>query len=321
MTWDKKLNNRHDLLAGAAVRYTYYDDNTPATRMGDDSTGINQADQFYLPGVFVQDEITLSKQTRLLLGARYDYHSRHGNIFTPRINLKMVAQPQQHPAFERGQRGFRVVNLFTRSRGRHGSPAGSDPENLRPERSWNANLNYQKLINIGNTLLSLDGTAFYTYFTNKIVADYQTNANQIIYENLAGHAVSRGFTFNADAVFTFPLKVNAGFTLMDVYQAEQDPAGEWQKNRQLLTENFSGAFALSYTFEKQRITVDYTGNVYGPMLLPVLGELDNRAPVSRTYSLQNIQLTKIFSNGIEVYGGVKNLLNFYPAGQFHCPSV
>jgi outer membrane receptor for ferrienterochelin and colicins len=312
LTWDKKLNKRHDLLAGTALRYTYYDDNTPATRVGDDSTGTNQPDQFYLPGVFVQDEITLGKQTRLLLGARYDYHSRHGNIFTPRINLKW--SPNHNNTLRlSGGNGFRVVNLFTED---HAAATGARQvvirENLRPERSWNANLNYQKLINIGNTLLSLDGTAFYTYFTNKIVADYQTNANQIIYENLAGHAVSRGFTFNADAVFTFPLKVNAGFTLMDVYQAAQDPAGEWQKNRQLLTEKFSGAFAVSYTFEKLRLTVDYTGNVYGPMLLPVLGELDNRAPVSPTYSLQNIQLTKSFSNGIEVYGGVKNLLNFTP---------
>ncbi|MEJ7675555.1 MAG: hypothetical protein WKF59_23330 [Chitinophagaceae bacterium] len=34
LTWDKTLKN-HDLLAGAALRYTFYDDNTPATANAD----------------------------------------------------------------------------------------------------------------------------------------------------------------------------------------------------------------------------------------------------------------------------------------------
>ena len=47
------------------------------------------------------------------------------------------------------------------------------------------------------------------------------------------------------------------------------------------------------------------------MKLPVL-ENDFRKEFSDTYSLQNIQITKKFGNGLEVYGGVKNLLNFTP---------
>jgi outer membrane receptor for ferrienterochelin and colicins len=46
LIWDKNISD-HDLLFGIASRYTYYDDNTPATA---------QADQVFLPGVFVQDE-------------------------------------------------------------------------------------------------------------------------------------------------------------------------------------------------------------------------------------------------------------------------
>jgi outer membrane receptor for ferrienterochelin and colicins len=47
------------------------------------------------------------------------------------------------------------------------------------------------------------------------------------------------------------------------------------------------------------------------MLLPLLGELDNRSPQSPLFSIQNIVLTykiKFF----EIYGGLKNLLNFTP---------
>jgi outer membrane receptor for ferrienterochelin and colicins len=47
------------------------------------------------------------------------------------------------------------------------------------------------------------------------------------------------------------------------------------------------------------------------MKLPVV-ENDFRPEYSSTYSLQNIQVTKKFKNGMELYGGVKNLLNFRP---------
>lgn len=82
LTWDKKVG-RNDLLAGLALRYTFYDDNTPATTTADTPNPQNNPDKIWLPGVFVQDEITLAEKHKVLLGFRYDYNSVHGNIFTP----------------------------------------------------------------------------------------------------------------------------------------------------------------------------------------------------------------------------------------------
>lgn len=59
LTWDKSFS-KHDLLAGVAFRYTFYDDNTPVTADGE-NLNINKPSNIYLPGIFVQDEITLSK--------------------------------------------------------------------------------------------------------------------------------------------------------------------------------------------------------------------------------------------------------------------
>ena len=58
--------------------------------------------------------------------------------------------------------------------------------------------------------------------------------------------------------------------------------------------------------------IEYTGNIYGPMKLPLLSETDPRQAYSETWSIQNIQIRKSFSNGLEIYGGVKNLLNWTP---------
>ena len=57
--------------------------------------------------------------------------------------------------------------------------------------------------------------------------------------------------------------------------------------------------------------IDYSGNLYGPMKLPLV-ENDFRPEYSDWYSIQNIQITKTFKRGWEVYGGIKNLLNFTP---------
>jgi outer membrane receptor for ferrienterochelin and colicins len=53
------------------------------------------------------------------------------------------------------------------------------------------------------------------------------------------------------------------------------------------------------------------GRVNGPMYLPVVPN-DYRPENSPWYTIMNFQISKQFMNGLEMYGGVKNLLNFVP---------
>jgi outer membrane receptor for ferrienterochelin and colicins len=298
LTWNKQLG-KHDVLSGLAYRYTYYDDNTPATQ---------NASVTYLPGVFVQDEWTFNTKNKLLTGARYDYNSLHGNIVTPRISYKWNSTEGDKIFRIGGGSGYRVANVFTED---HAALTGARQVvfegELSPETSWNVNTNFIKRFNLNDKgVLSLDGSAWYTYFTNRILPDYETDVNKIIYSNLEGSAVSQGVSLNADASWYNGLKLMAGFTIMDVSITEEDV-----RKRQILTERASGVWTLSYTFVKSGITLDYTGNVYGPMRLPLLGELDDRAEYSPWFSIQNIQVSKAIKKW-EVFGGVKNLLNFTP---------
>lgn len=307
LTWNRPFGNKHDVLMGLAYRYTYYDDNTPATAEAD-GTG-NEPSVIHLPGLFVQDEIKFNEQHKLLLGARYDYNSVHGNIFTPRLNYKWTSIDKNSVVRLSVGNGYRVANVFTED---HAALTGArevefDGE-LDPETSWNANINVVQQIYTGeNAFIGLDASIFYTHFSNRIVPDYETDPNKIIYSNLDGNAVSKGVSVNLDMAWTSGLKVLAGVTAMDV---SLDENGE--RKRQLLTEQFTGVWSVGYTFRGIGLTVDYNGNLYGPMRLPLLGELDDRAEYSPWWSLQNIQLTKAFGKKWEVYGGVKNLLNFTP---------
>ena len=172
----------------------------------------------------------------------------------------------------------------------------------------NPNLNYLKKIYTQNgNFIGIETTAWYTRFSNSIIPDYDTNPNQIIYKNLEGHAVTKGISSNIDFVFNNGLKMILGATYMDVSKTENNTT-----TQQILTEKFSGTWAISYRINKLFLDLDYTGNLYGPMRLPLLGDLDPRKEYSPTWSIQNIQFTFNKFKNIEIYAGVKNLLNWTP---------
>ncbi|MEH6513448.1 MAG: TonB-dependent receptor [Maribacter arcticus] len=303
LTWDKSLG-KHSILAGSALRYNYYDDSTPATS---DING-NKPDEVIIPSIFLQDEIAFNKKHSLLLGARYDYDDRHGSIFTPRGAYRFKFTDTDILRLNAGT-GFRVVNLFTEE---HAALTGSREviitEELKPERSFNVNLNYLKKIYEDNgTFITLDASLFYTHFQNIIIPDYDTNPNQIIYDNLDGKSVSKGISANIDIAFPSSFKIMFGSTIQDVSNTENGIT-----KRQILTESYSANWGLSYTIRPWNLTFDYTGNLYGPMRLPTLGDSDPRRDFSPTWSIQNIQFTYNGMKNFEMYAGVKNLLNWTP---------
>ncbi|WP_232826426.1 TonB-dependent receptor [Lewinella sp. IMCC34183] len=294
----------HDLLLGAAYRYTWYDDNTPATA----GEVTNAPSRTSLPGLFAQDEWTLSRRSTLLTGLRLDHNNRHGMILTPRLNYKYSGRDGGHTLRLSVGNGYRVANVFTED---HAALTGAREtvfaEALRPETSWNGNVNYvRRIFDWGPGIISFDGSLWYTRFGNRILPDYETNPNQIIYANLDGHAVSRGGSLAIDLSLNSGATANLGLTVQDVYTVSGG-----RRRRQLLTETASAVWRISQPLPRGW-SVDYTGNLYGPMLLPRLGELDQRPGRSPWFSLQNLQVTKQWDSGPEVYLGVKNLLNFTP---------
>lgn len=307
LTWNKALG-KHDVTSGLAYRFTYYDDNTPATASPGDLSS-NQPSIAHLPGLFVQDEIALDEQNKLLLGLRYDYNSLHGNILTPRINYKWSSKDKSNVLRASIGNGYRVANIFTED---HAALTGAREvvfmEELKPETSWNGNLNFVKKIYWGRTFIGLDATAFYTYFGNKIIADYDTDPNKIVYGNLEGHAISKGVSLNIDMLLGNGLKLMAGGTLMDVFSEENG-----ERSRQLFTERAMAVWNIGYALPWGNLSIDYTGNLYGPMRLPLLSPTDPRREYSPWWSIQNIQVTKKFrKHGFEIYAGVKNLLDWTP---------
>jgi outer membrane receptor for ferrienterochelin and colicins len=296
--WDKDVKN-HSLLFGSAIRYQYYDDNTPATTSSDSSK---------IYSLFAQDEIKTSEKTSVLLGSRYDYNSAHGSIFTPRIALKWKPSNNDILRLNFGT-GFRIVNIFTED---HQALSGSRDviltDNLEPETSYNLNLNYLKKIQLQDSgVVTMEFSSWYTHFTNKIFADYDVYPNQIIYDNLNGYSRILGFSGNIDWISPFGLKVTLGASFYDAMTKQDN-----RKFTPLFTENYSLNWNINYEIPSLYLSLDYTGNVTGKMRLPLLGELDPRREYSLPYSIQNIQLTYKKIHDLEIFAGIKNLLNWTP---------
>ena len=297
--FSKKVKN-HDVLLGATYRHTIYDDNTPATV---------ERDKTALPGLFAQDQWTLSESKTLLSGIRYDKNSIYGDIWTPRLNFKWASKDESSILRLGFGTGYRVVNVFTED---HAALTGAREvvftEAILPEKSWNTTINWnKKLYTKYGAILDLDFSVFKTAFSNRILPDYETNPNQIIYGNLDGKAITQGATVTINGMFANGLKINMGATFIDSKIINNN-----QTEYPFLTEKFSGNYQLNYTLYNPKITIDISGTVIGPMKLPLLGELDTRAPYSPIINIVNLQATYAIKT-IEVYAGIKNILDFKPA--------
>ncbi len=301
MIWNKTLQ-KNDLLIGLAYRYTYYDDDTSAVYN-------NNAGVTHLPGVFVQNETKIDAYNTLLLGLRYDHNSIHGNILTPRINYKINNLDKSAIFRLSAGTGYRVAQVFTED---HAALTGAREvvfvDELAPEKSWNVNLNYVKKFYLKQgAIFDIDFSLFHTVFSNKIIPDYDTNPNKIIYDNLDGSSISTGVSLNANLVNQNGVRINLGATYLDTY-AEAGGI----KTRPYLTERFQGVWKIEKKWYTSYLTFDLTGATTGPLKLPTLGALDPRPIFSETFNIVNIQLTKNWGGTFETFGGVKNILNFTP---------
>lgn len=294
--WNKTWHKNQSAF-GIAFRNYLYDDNTPATEKIENSK---------LWSIFGQNSYDFAENWQFFAGFRAENHSIHGNLFTPRIALKKEFAKGDVLRLNAGT-GHRVVSLFTED---HAALTGARQlvitENLKPERSWNANLSYVKnWVFKDQTYMQLDASAWFTHFSNKIAPDYDTDVQKIIYSNLDGYAQSKGISANVDITLPNGIKFLVGGTMQQV-QITENQKTEYLK----FAERFSGNWAVTVPIEKWNTTIDYTGTITGPMDLPTLGENDPRRSVSPTFALHNIQATYKGIKRFDIYAGIRNLTNW-----------
>jgi len=186
-----KKYNKHDFLYGLSIKNNLYDDNTIATEKVVDGDIRNNASNQFIPGLLVQDQFKPSDKISLVGGLRLDHFKDHGLIFAPSFHIKY--NPGQWLAFRLNVgTGFRLVNLFTED---HAFVTGQREvkivEELKPEKSKSLILNTNYIYTGFNGSGNFDIDLFYTYFSNKIIPNYDIQ-KYIIYQNSEGYSYSKG---------------------------------------------------------------------------------------------------------------------------------
>lgn len=290
------------LLAGGTLRYETYDDNTPATP---------ETDTRFVPGVFGQGEWSLGDVT-LLGGMRVDHQDALGFVTAPRLSARY--SPSARTTLRAsGGTGFRVVNVFTED---HAALTGAREvvfaEDLDPERSRSLTASLEHILPLGTDLLTVTLDGFYTRFSNKIIPDYDQDPNLIVYENLEGFSVTRGFAVGLDQSLTvLPLTYSLGFTLADVF-TEEDGARE----AVTYAPGYTGTFGATYQVRALGVEVDYAVTLVGPKRMPAFyTETFGRDRESPAYATHDVKLVKAFGDanthgaGFDVYLSAENVFD------------
>lgn len=314
LIWNQ-YKGKHDITVGLTSRYQYYDDNTVATQLSD---AINRPDQQFIPGLFAQDEWNINHHFSILSGMRLDHYTAHGLIASPRLSVKY--KPQSWTTFRlNGGTGFRIVNLFTED---HAFVTGQREvvilESLQPERSYNGAFNANHIFSTSNSSGSIDVDAYYTYFTNKIIPDYET-AGKIIYTNTNGYAVSKGVSVNLNQQFDGGFAYSLGYNVQRATATERNELGIEETRGIEYASDWGGVGIVNYDWKKKGVLFAYTARFTGAMNLPEVYDFDSNGQVStiarptrsQPFSIHNIQVTKTFQQkNISIYAGVQNFLNY-----------
>lgn len=297
-----------DLQTALAWRYNQYDDNTPATG-GDRLSGRNQVYRAHIPGLILEGTWTPGKQHKIITALRTDHHHAHGIINTPRVHYRFETPSKRNVLLLSAGSGYRVAHVFTED---HASLTGARTvvfeDALQPEQSQNIQGSWiHQRYGKKGSFYTLEFNPFVTRFSNQILPDYDQNPNEIRYANLRENAWYRGMAINTEMKYPSGLEIRLGGTYTDIHLVQNGV-----QVRPLFTERFSAVWNIGWEHKKTRLRVDYNGNLTSPMRLPLLGPLDPRPEYSPWWSIQNIRVSGWWGDHLEVFTGVRNLLNMRP---------
>ncbi len=310
-----KKYNKHDFLYGLSIKNNLYDDNTIATEKVINGDILNNASNQFIPGLLVQDQFKSSDKISLVGGLRLDHFKDHGLIFAPSFHIKY--NPGQWLAFRLNVgTGFRLVNLFAED---HAFVTGQREvkivEELQPEKSKSLILNTNYIYTGFNGSGNFDIDLFYTYFSNKIIPNYDIQ-KYIIYQNSEGYSYSKGVSGAWNHSFLNGIAFTLNFNHQVVKYTENNNNIKTMfdmEHSPRWTAGLNIKFPLNNTW-----SINTSSNYVGIMQLPEVFDMKNNGQISeisrpqrsKPFSIHNVNINGKLSNKNEVYFGILNIFNF-----------
>jgi outer membrane receptor for ferrienterochelin and colicins len=296
-------SKKHQYLAGISLQM----DNITETLTESDLTYYNQDRQEVVPGAYVEYNYEPDPALTLVAGTRIDYNSYFDQVFiTPRFNLRYNFT--ENTTFRiGGGRGQRTPNLVAENFSVLASGRTLDFGTWRgPEIAWNTGASLVQELDLGMEASSFIVDAFYTWFQTKLVTDLD-------YNRLSAHLI------NGEG--SRSLSLMGQLELTPVERLDIRLAYKYLKAQ----ENFRNGLNSSYFVPEHRAFVnmayetrnrwkfDLTINWFGSRRLPSSAGAPQefqRFDWSPDFFTMNAQINKVFENGLELFAGADNVLDF-----------
>ncbi len=300
-------DTRHTFKSGINFAYDSYEELANTLQFSRDDRSI---------GAFFEYNYTNLEKITLTAGLRWDTHNNLGSFITPRLHLRYTPweRASLRGSFGRGRRAANIFaenqQLFASSRqiqilDTEGSIYGLDPED-----AWNFGVSFLQGFSLWNRQGNITADFYRTDFQNQVVVDWET-PTEISFYNLDGSSTANSFQIELDYELLNRLDLRMAYKYYDVQIDYLN--GRLQKP--LLAQN---RFFANLAYETERSAkgaqwrFDYTLHSLGEQRLPDTStnpaefQLD---AFSDPYSLMNAQVTRAFSDKLEVYLGGENLTN------------
>ncbi len=297
-------NTNRVIKAGATVNYTDRNENVNTNRYKNTEL---------VGGIFSEYAHTFSTKVNAVLGARVDYHNLYGAYFTPRFHIRYA--PEEHIAIRASiGKAYRTATIFSENLGLFSTnrtvlimPAQKDGVyGLQNEKAINsgANATYKFKLNYRPGTLSAD--YYYTHFLNQVVADWE-ETQFVKFYNSTKPSYAHSLQLQLDYELIRKLDVRIAYRFHNV----QTTYGNTLQQKPL---NAKHRAFINIGYEtRSKWSFDYTLQWTGSKRIPSTAFNPDglRLPVSSpSFITMNAHINKALKHGVEVYGGVENILNY-----------
>lgn len=310
------FGKKHQLIAGGTFtadifneslmdRYTTGKSNNGSYNVA--SKAYNFDRDLFTTGLFGEYTFKLADKFDAVAGVRGDYNNRYGWMFTPRGHVKWNVTPTTTLRGSAGV-GYRIMSLLTDNISMLATGRSMNfADDLNPlERGFTAGGSITqtfRLFRDPRASISLD--YFRSQFTNQVIVDQETNANQILFYNLDGNSYTN--TYQVD----FSYEPIERFTVFATFRYN-DTRVTLKQNRSVetpLIDRYKGLINLQYATKFDKWVFDFTAQVNGQSRLPVQNENFAGSEYSPVYPMFFAQITRKLRK-FDVYVGCENIGNY-----------
>ena len=307
LLFERNFTKRHELSAGLSCNYDRY---SQAARLEHD-TSIEPwrwRSHETVTGAYAQYTFNADSKLLLMGGARYDYSSVYGSMFTPRVHMRWNINDNLTWNLSAG-RGFRAAhilaeNAYLLASSRRLVFASS----IHQEQAWNFGTGLGYTWYIANKPLKLNAEYYYTRFVHQLVVDMDSDPHAVYFRDLNGKSYSH--TVQVEA--TYPLIPDMSVTAAYRYTDVMADYGRGLVEKPL-TSRHKGLITVGYNPMMGLWQFDVTCSLNGGGRMPDPYQLPDASwswsRRYKAYAQLSAQVTRNFRHWA-VYIGGENLTNY-----------